>query len=556
MTDTARLSIDVCYLPYFVTSKIDSFFGFLVEDEDLVCLQGVLDILSGNIHLIVSIDNGTDHGVLRSSVLGNDAHIAAHDFHIAQCAVHGAFGIQVEALGTDADVHILVGAVHGHNGFLTDEQLVSFGYEKKDILCIMFYMCYKLTEAFCDVLHGIDQKNYRMDYVGISYIARGIVSVVVFAVAILITSNIIIAIVAMALSGLIIAVLYDVPQASCFGSVKPSFDKKNLFSLLGECLPAVIASMAFIAIASIPRQVLEAMYDKDTLGYYGTIAAPLVVVQVIATSIFNPMLTELSHHYKNGEIRKFVMRLAKNLIMLVVIASVVCVGVALLGEFAVGLVFGQKFVPYTYLMYGIIGCTTMYVISWLCTSTLIIMRKLKVCAVASIVALGIAILLARPFINIFDMNGVSFSIIVAYITHAVVCSVVIIKVLMFKGKRKMSYTSSDHTYALCAYKESAYLEECVKSLLEQTVKSTIFIATSTPNDHINAVAEKYNIPVYVNYGEKGIGGDWNFAYDKAQTPLVTIAHQDDIYEPTYTEKMLEYFDEEQFAKAHLPICVI
>lgn len=106
----------------------------------------------------------------------------------------------------------------------------------------------------------------------------------------------------------------------------------------------------------------------------------------------------------------------------------------------------------------------------------------------------------------------------------------------------MKFNAQDHTYVLCAYKESAFLEDCVKSLLSQTVKSNILIATSTPNEHISDIAQKYDIPVYVNEGIKGIGGDWNFAYSKAQTPLITIAHQDDIYEPTYTEEMLSFIN--------------
>ncbi len=103
----------------------------------------------------------------------------------------------------------------------------------------------------------------------------------------------------------------------------------------------------------------------------------------------------------------------------------------------------------------------------------------------------------------------------------------------------MTYTAQDHTFVLCAYKVSEFLEECVQSLMAQTVKSKILIATSTPNEHIDAIAQKYNLSVYINEGEKGIGGDWNFAYSKAETPLVTIAHQDDVYEPEYTEEMLE-----------------
>lgn len=106
----------------------------------------------------------------------------------------------------------------------------------------------------------------------------------------------------------------------------------------------------------------------------------------------------------------------------------------------------------------------------------------------------------------------------------------------------MKYSAKDHTYAICAYKESQFLEDCVKSLINQTVKTSIFITTSTPNEHINKIAQKYDIPVYVNGGEKGIGGDWNFAYDKSHTKLITIAHQDDVYETKYTEEMLRFIN--------------
>ena len=55
--------------------------------------------------------------------------------------------------------------------------------------------------------------------------------------------------------------------------------------------------------------------------------------------------------------------------------------------------------------------------------------------------------------------------------------------------------TKNHTFVLCAYKESQFLEECVQSLLAQTVKSKILISTSTPNDHIKGIAEKYNLPL-------------------------------------------------------------
>ena len=57
------------------------------------------------------------------------------------------------------------------------------------------------------------------------------------------------------------------------------------------------------------------------------------------------------------------------------------------------------------------------------------------------------------------------------------------------------HVNTNHTFAICAYKESPYLEECITSLMEQTVKSEIFIASSTPNKYIDDIAAKYNLKV-------------------------------------------------------------
>ncbi len=103
----------------------------------------------------------------------------------------------------------------------------------------------------------------------------------------------------------------------------------------------------------------------------------------------------------------------------------------------------------------------------------------------------------------------------------------------------MLYVSNNHTFVICAYKESLYLEECLLSLTIQTIPTEIIVATSTPNSYIFEIADKFSVPVYVNQGETGIAGDWNFALSCAKTPLVTIAHQDDVYSDHYAEWMLE-----------------
>lgn len=139
-----------------------------------------------------------------------------------------------------------------------------------------------------------------------------------------------------------------------------------------------------------------------------------------------------------------------------------------------------------------------------------------------------------------------------------------------------AYRPDDHTFAICAYGESPYLEACIRSVLSQKTKTGVLIATSTPNAHIAGLAETYGIPLFVNekalrrkagkHRERTVGGgeisadsaisggpsarggntpvgngiatDWNFAYACAKTRLVTITHQDDIYLPAYARETL------------------
>ena len=55
-----------------------------------------------------------------------------------------------------------------------------------------------------------------------------------------------------------------------------------------------------------------------------------------------------------------------------------------------------------------------------------------------------------------------------------------------------------HTFVICAYKESPFLEKCILSLKKQIVESSIIIITSTPNAYISKMADKYDIPLYIN----------------------------------------------------------
>ena len=98
-----------------------------------------------------------------------------------------------------------------------------------------------------------------------------------------------------------------------------------------------------------------------------------------------------------------------------------------------------------------------------------------------------------------------------------------------------------HSFIILAYKESDDLEECIKSVLNQSVKSNVLITTSTPNDFIMELASNYSLGVMVNDTRSNKGNDFNFALATMNSELITIAHQDDLYNRNYTKEILETY---------------
>ena len=97
-----------------------------------------------------------------------------------------------------------------------------------------------------------------------------------------------------------------------------------------------------------------------------------------------------------------------------------------------------------------------------------------------------------------------------------------------------------HTFVICAYGNSSYLEECMLSLVNQHNQSSVILYTSTPSLQIEELCKKYNIEY--NHGNGGsIGKDWNNALSCVKTRYATIAHQDDYYEPQYSELIIKKF---------------
>lgn len=101
----------------------------------------------------------------------------------------------------------------------------------------------------------------------------------------------------------------------------------------------------------------------------------------------------------------------------------------------------------------------------------------------------------------------------------------------------------DHTFAIPVYGAAPNLAALIESLRGQTgTRSEVLLASSTPSQELESFARDFALPLHINPHRLGIASDWNYALEAARTPLVTLAHQDDLFAPAYVTRLTGALD--------------
>lgn len=97
----------------------------------------------------------------------------------------------------------------------------------------------------------------------------------------------------------------------------------------------------------------------------------------------------------------------------------------------------------------------------------------------------------------------------------------------------------EHTFAIPVYRTAPNLGALLASLRAQDgPRSEILLASSTASEELHDFAKRHGVPLHVNPQRIDIATDWNFALEAAQTALVTLAHQDDLFAPNYATSLI------------------
>lgn len=293
------------------------------------------------------------------------------------------------------------------------------GYSAESNIVVLLFLLYKIAESYSDAYQGILQVNYRMDYIGKSFIARGVLSILSYACALFFTGNLIIALSAMLLSAITVVLFYDRRKAMQYALHNNSLcDKfstsfKPVLSLLIACLPVAYYSLFINMSCQVPRLFLESQYGADQLGIYTSIAMPVTLIQTSANYIITPITTPLAEYAYSGRIGDFIKLLSKAIIAAVFLSIAAVILYALFGEEIYLLLFGEDIVPYVHLGFPLIACGILTAFAWLGGTLLTILRNNTALVIASSLSLVASCVGSILLLNIFELDGATLAQIIA-----------------------------------------------------------------------------------------------------------------------------------------------
>ena len=278
------------------------------------------------------------------------------------------------------------------------------------ITASLIYMLFKFDESFSDVIYGIYQFNERMDFIGISQITRGVISLITFSIPLYAFNNLNLSIALMLAGCLCVTLFYDLPHAKKFGEIRPKISLVISKQLFKTCIFSMVSSMLIGLIVTSVRQIFGITQGNEALGIYAAIATPAVVIQVAVNYLYMPLLGKLAEARDEGA-AAFKKAFFKLFGMLVVAVIVMVLVLSPLGILMLPKLYGSSINEQVAIFPWVLVATGTLGLVYYLWNSLIVLRKQKVAVTIS--ATGFLVSICSSFLTMptFGMNGINYSII-------------------------------------------------------------------------------------------------------------------------------------------------
>lgn len=208
---------------------------------------------------------------------------------------------------------------------------LNFQYTLEKSLVIFFVCMWYATEAFEDVFVGNFQSFGRLDIGSKVFSIRWVFTIVSFVVSDIIFRNIVTAsILAFAVSVILGGILITYTHS---GNAKEENlnHSKGLKTLFRESTVLCISSFLYYYITTIPKYAINSFLGDEVQAIYGYISMPVFLITLLNGFVYQPRLTAYVLEWRENQIKQFVSRVFRQLILILAMIVVCVLGAYVLG---------------------------------------------------------------------------------------------------------------------------------------------------------------------------------------------------------------------------------
>lgn len=215
---------------------------------------------------------------------------------------------------------------------------------------ILALMVAKGVENMTDIHYAAYQKNERLDYIARSLTLRSIGGLAVFTGVFYITHNVALSILALALVWLAVYILLD-SKSHITNMVNTStpITFAGLKQVTTIAIPLTIVLTLVSFNISIPRYILEYKWGAETLGIFAAMAYFISVGNMVINAIGQTLSPKLARQYNDHQFNAFYKLLGRGLLIVASLGVMGVIGVLLIGQPLIRLMYGDAFTGYNHI---------------------------------------------------------------------------------------------------------------------------------------------------------------------------------------------------------------
>lgn len=262
----------------------------------------------------------------------------------------------------------------------------------------------RMSEMLADLCHASAARDETLDRVGVSRALRGMLLLGTVGGAMLAGLSETTALALGALAGLLVTIAYDFETARRHATLRPRFDRAQLWKLTVLAAPVGLAGGLLGLTTNTPAYVLEHSVGVEPLGDYAAIVSILFISGVLNAAVGGAAVPRLARLFETD--RKAFVRLLTR------IAAVVgaCGGVLLLACFALGelylaIAYGPRF---TALAPNLVYSGAIALVAGLAnllSQTLVSMKRFRLQFTINAITFVVAIIVALAFVPTAGVEG-------------------------------------------------------------------------------------------------------------------------------------------------------